>query len=106
MGTITLERLPKSWPEGWPGSDKRGFLIKFRGRAIGEASFNLDGYSSPLIPTPTGNEYIGEISLAALRKTIARINREWKAHEERGRARCSPPSPTSTEASSPAQAPR
>ena len=59
------------------------FIVMFRGSKFGELYFNMTGYTGGDLPAPGSKPdspmplYIGEKSIAAYRKAVARLNREW-----------------------------
>jgi len=68
---------------------KPRFIVMFRGSRYGDLYFNMTGYTGCYLPTPglKSDEpvpfYIGERSIAAYRKEIARFNRAWAAIDKR-----------------------
>jgi hypothetical protein len=50
------------------------------GKKIGQLYFNMRGYTGVYLPQPSGIPLnIGERSITAYRKAIARLNKEWAA---------------------------
>ena len=68
------------------------YIVMFRGQKFGELYFNMTGYTGSYLPCPGSKPDspmpcdIGEKSIAAYRKAVARLNREWaEADKERAR---------------------
>ena len=61
----------------------------FRGSKFGELYFNMTGYTGSDLPCPGSKPdspmpcHIGEKSIAAYRKAVARLNREWAEIDRR-----------------------
>lgn len=54
--------------------------VLLHGKKVGQLYFNLRGYVGTL-PTPSGAQLcIGERTIAAYRKAVAQLNREWACH--------------------------
>lgn len=59
------------------------YIVMFRGRKYGELYFNLRGYAGCCLPSPGLRSdgpvpfHIGEKSISAYRKEIAKFNRSW-----------------------------
>ena len=59
------------------------YIIMFRGQQFGELYFNMTGYTGGDLPCSGSKPgtsvplHIGEKSIAAYRKEVARLNREW-----------------------------
>jgi hypothetical protein len=59
------------------------YIVMFRGQRFSELYFNMIGYTGGDLPAPGSKPdspmpyYIGERSITAYRKAIARLNREW-----------------------------
>jgi hypothetical protein len=79
-GRAILERTPR-------------YKIMFRGQKFGELYFNLIGYTGGDLPAPGSKPdlpmplYIGEKSISAYRKAVARLNREWAAIDKKAEGR-------------------
>lgn len=76
------------------------YIVMFRGRKHCELHFNMTGYTGGYLPAPGSTPGtvaaldVGEKSIAAYRREVARLNREWAkvdhhAHGEQS----SPPRP-------------
>ena len=69
------------------------YIVMFRGRKFSELYFNLTGYTGGDLPAPGSKPdspmpcYLGEKSIAAYRKAIARLNREWAEIDKRTEGR-------------------
>ena len=79
-GCAILERTPR-------------YIVMFRGRKYGELYFNMTGYTGGCLPYP-GPEpgvpvrsHIGEKSISAYRREVARLNREWGANDKKAEGR-------------------
>ncbi len=61
------------------------YVVMFRGRKFGELYFNMTGYTGSYLPCPGSNRdspaslHVGERSISAYRKEVARLNRQWAA---------------------------
>jgi hypothetical protein len=59
------------------------YIVMFRGHKFGELYFNMTGYTGSYLPSPGLKSddpvpfHIGERSISAYRKEIARFNRRW-----------------------------
>ncbi len=69
------------------------FIVMFRGRKYSELYFNLTGYTGGDLPCPGSKPdspmpcHIGEKSIAAYRKAVARLNREWAEIDKKAEGR-------------------
>jgi hypothetical protein len=69
------------------------YLVMFRGRKFSELYFNLTGYTGGDLPCPGADPsrpvalHFGEASIAAYRRVIAGLNREWAASDNNAERR-------------------
>ena len=69
------------------------YIVMFRGSKFGELYFNMTGYTGSYLPSPglKSNDpvpfHIGEKSISAYRKEIARFNRAWADVDKRAEGR-------------------
>ncbi len=69
------------------------FIIMFRGKRYSELHFNMTGYTGGYLPGPGLKSddpvpfYIGERSISAYRKEIAKFNRVWAEIEKKTEGR-------------------
>ena len=67
------------------------FIVMFRGSKFSELYFNMTGYTGGDLPAPGSKPdlpmpcYIGEKSITAYRKAVARLNREWAEIDKRAK---------------------
>lgn len=79
QGCAILERMPR-------------YIVMFRGQKYGELYFNMTGYTGSYLPSPGLKSddpvpfHIGERSITAYRKEIARFNRRWAVIDKRAGA--------------------
>ncbi len=66
------------------------YIVMFRGKPYGELYFNMRGYTGCYLPAPGSTpgkvacRDIGERGIGAVRKEVAKLNREWAATSTTG----------------------
>jgi hypothetical protein len=66
------------------------YIVMFRGKPYGELYFNMRGYTGCYLPAPGSTQGkvacrdIGERGIGAVRKEVAKLNREWAAASTTG----------------------
>lgn len=82
MKTITLKETRQGCQ---PFEQQPRYHVLLNGQFHGELYFNMTGYTGCYLPLPPtngkiGNLNIGEKSISAYKKEIAKINKEWDEH--------------------------